>query len=128
MGLKTARSRIGRTAATAATWASACFPVPMTAIVVASGRADQRVATPDIDAVRSWPRAKASITARSRPSPASHSSRSGVAPPPVWAQDLAPASDAPGATPPSACNVWPPFQATWVFSIVTASPAASRAR
>ena len=51
-----------------------------------------------------------------------------MAPPAVWAQVLVPASDAPEATPPSACNVWPPSQATWVFSIVTASPAASSAR
>src|SRR5436853_569907 len=79
-GANTRTPSIGGTAASAAACGSACSPVPMIANARASGRASRRVATPEAAAVRSWPRAKASITARSAPEALSKRMRSGVDP------------------------------------------------
>ena len=53
--LATRTRRSLRTAATAATWASACLPAPTSAISAASGAASHRVASPLIAAVRNCP-------------------------------------------------------------------------
>jgi hypothetical protein len=70
VGLHTRTRRNGRTAFTAATCVTDCMPVPISAMSSASLRASQRVPTPVIAAVRSWPSAAASITAATLPSPA----------------------------------------------------------
>src|SRR6266852_612907 len=67
---------MGRTASIVPTCASACFPVPMMAITLASFLAIQSAATPEMPPVRRLPRAKASITATREPSSALHRSSS----------------------------------------------------
>jgi hypothetical protein len=54
----------------AATCVIACVPVPINAMSSADGSASQRVPTPVIADVRSWPSAAASITAATLPSAA----------------------------------------------------------
>ena len=104
----------------AAAWGSACLPVPITAASTGPVGANALVATADMAAVRSWPRAKASTTARKAPDAASHKTSRGVAPPAVWAQVLVPTRPEPSNVAPMACNVWPSPQTRWVLAMVAA--------
>ena len=62
--------RSGRTAAIASMCPSACQPAPKTPRISESGRASQRVATPDAAPVRIMPSRSASSTTRSVPAAA----------------------------------------------------------
>src|SRR5712664_2656301 len=124
LGLNTFSSSIGRTASTAPTWASACFPLPTTAKLRASREAIQSVASPEMPPVRRLPSAKASITATREPLPASQSSSKGQVPPSVCAQVFVPTSSP--SLPPIACRLDLPYCSSVLVMLTAAPPASSR--
>src|SRR6267378_5175320 len=113
---------MGRTASIAPSWASACLPVPMIAITLASCLAIQSEATPEMPPVRKLPSANASITATRDPSSALQSSSSGQVPPCVCVQVLVPTRFP--SLPPIACRLFFPY-CSKVFVMFCASPRAS---
>jgi hypothetical protein len=117
-----------RTAATAAAWVSACLPLPMIARSSASSRLIQRVAMPDMAAVRICPSARASMMARSFALVAFQRMSSGVDPAGVFPHVFVPNTSAPSKTAPIACMLLLAPQCAAVFSILRAEPAASSKR
>src|SRR5499427_2334628 len=124
-GLWICSRSIERTASIVPTWASACLPVPASAMTFASLVAIQSAATPEIPPVRRLPSAKASITAASDPSSALHRRSSGQVPPWVWVHVFVPTRLPSFA--PIACRLFLPYCSS-VFVMFCASPRASSLR
>ena len=125
VGLNTRTRRSRRTATMAATCVRACLPLPMTARSSAPASLIQRVAIPDMAAVRICPSARASMIAKSFAVVAFHNRSRGVDPAGVLPQVLVPNTPAPSNTAPIACMLLLAPQCAAVFSIFRADPAAS---